>query len=277
MNEHDDPIETRLVQAAEQLTASFSQIDTDSELRIVTAGNGLRHVPADPPSRRWLAIAAAVVLIVVGTVALAMTAASRRDDTPSASSLATAPGPTTITPTTTRVTEPVTTTPTTSTELVPTTPPSSIATTTQSPSTTVPIEPFNDTYVIVDDEDPTVIQVRDTDGVVASIPLTCPSGRDCVVQSATVMGDTVWVAITESEPGQAGVTVRSRVIRVTPSTSTAVEELAVDGTSPVRSAARGADDVVYAYFDGSQPDDRQLVAVDHGQTRIVAPASPVSA
>ena len=61
MSDNDNTIEARLVEASEQLVASFSQLDTEAELRAVRSGSlpaGGAHENGRWP--RWLAVAAAV-------------------------------------------------------------------------------------------------------------------------------------------------------------------------------------------------------------------------
>ncbi len=106
----------------------------------------------------------------------------------------------------------------------------------------------SDVFVTVSIERPAVIEVRNAVGVVASFDLGCSTGHDCWVQSTRVMGDTIWVAITEAEPGVTYAVVRSRVASVSRSTGEIVEHLSVDGPAAVQSAGRGVNDVLYAHI-----------------------------
>jgi hypothetical protein len=83
------------------------------------------------------------------------------------------------------------------------------------------------------------------------------------------MGDTIWVAITDTEPGARDGVVDSRVVSVSRSTGDVVEHLSLDGPTAVRSAGRGADGVLYAYVDGQAPSERSLVAVERGEARVM--------
>lgn len=126
----------------------------------------------------------------------------------------------------------------------------------------------SDVFVTVSAERPAVIDVRNTVDVVASFDLGCPTGHDCSVQSARVMGDTIWVAITEAEPGGAYGVVRSRVASVSQSTGEIVEHLSLDGTAAVRSAGLGSNGLLYAHLDQSFGGPT-LVAVEAGQVRVL--------
>lgn len=142
------------------------------------------------------------------------------------------------------------------------------ATSTSAPDTTGPlVDSPSEVFVTESGDRRALIDVRDTVDIVASFDLTCPPGRDCVVQSAQVMGDTIWVAITDSEPGAPDTVVRSRVVSVSHLTGDVVEHLSLDGPAAVRSAGRGADGVVYAQVDGQAG---ELVAVERGKVRVVA-------
>ena len=281
----DNTIDGRLDAASEQLVASFSSLDTETELRTVRSGS----VPArterqDGRSRRLLALAAAFVLLVGGTAALAVSIAARSDnDTVSTPSIATTPETSrvaTSTPATTEsiAPEPTTTTTTsaataTTTEpAVPVVPATTVPPTTVSDSTVPVVASPSDVFVTVSGTRRAVIDVRDADGVVASYDLTCPDDLDCVVQSARVMGDTIWVAIADTQPTHliSAPVARTRVVSVTRSTGEVVEHLSQEGSGQgaVRSAGRGADGVLYAYLNG-QWDQRQLVAIDSGETRVL--------
>ena len=158
-------------------------------------------------------------------------------------------------------------------------PPSSSATTTAAatvPASTVPssavpaVASPSDVFVTVSG-DQAVIDVRNSEEIVASFDLSCPPNTDCVIQSARVMGDTIWVAITDTdtEPGQIAAVVRSRVVSVSLPSGEVVEHLSREGTAAAVSAGLGADGVVYAHLRGSQRADWQLVAVESGAARVV--------
>ena len=73
-----------------------------------------------------------------------------------------------------------------------------------------------DAFVTVSGERPGVIDVRNTVEVASSFDLGCPANRDCQVQSARIMDDTIWIAMTDTEPGDTDTVIRSRVLaRVT--------------------------------------------------------------
>ncbi len=275
MSDNDDTIEARLDEASEQLVASFSDLDTEAELRAVRSGS----LPAPGAHEngwrpRWLAVAA-VALLAGGTVAIAVsvTLRSENDSTPS---IATTPGTSPVATSAPAMTEPIATDPTQTTTAATTTEPSvPVVPVTTGPPTTVSdtgvpvVESPSDVFVTVSGDGGAVIDVRNTDEVVASFDLSCPPNRDCLVQSARVMGDTTWVAIIDTEPGQTDSVVRSRVVSVSRSSGDVVEHLSLDGPAAVRSAGRGADGVLYAHFGGQQPAEHQLVAVDGGEVRVL--------
>lgn len=143
-----------------------------------------------------------------------------------------------------------------------------LAAATSVPATSGPlVESPSEVFVTESGDRRAVIDVRDAVDIVASFDLTCPPGRDCVVQSAQVMGDTIWVAITDTEPDAPDTVVRSRVVSVSYLTGDVVEHLSLDGPAAVRSAGRGADGVVYAQVDGQVV---ELVTVEGGEVRVVA-------
>lgn len=268
MNDNDDTIEDRLHHASEQLVASFSDLHTDAELRAVRSGS--LPVPRSTADGRWprrLAVAAAAALLATGTVAVALSVALRSDDTVSAP--ATSPVATSIP----MPTEPAATDPTPATSAAePSTP---VAPATTGPPTTVSdsvapaVESPSEVFVTVSGDRRAVIDLRDTDGIVATFDLTCPEAVDCVVQSARVMGDTIWVAIIDTQPDQIDAVVRSRVVSVSRSSGEIVEHLSRDGSEAVRSAGRGADGVLYAHLEGLPFAERRLVAIDEGGTRVL--------
>ncbi len=282
MSDNDDTIEGRLIDASEQLVASFSDLDTEAELRAVRSGSpaaGGVHENRRRP--RWLAVAAAVALLAGGTIAIAVSVAIRSQSdsttsiatTPDASPVATsnpavteptASDPTQTTPVTTTTTTATTTEPSAPVAPVTTAPPTSVS------DTAVPVvESPSDVFVTVSGDSGAVIDVRDTVDVVASFDLSCPENRDCVVQSARVMVDTIWVAIIETEPDRIDAVVRSRVVSVSRSSGDVVEHLSLDGSVAVQSAGLGVDGVLYARLDGYQPADRQLVAIERGEPRVL--------
>lgn len=241
--------------------------DTQQALSEVLGGSPSVAVqdrePGHDRPHRWLLVAAAAVVLLVAATAIAVVRRGSHD----------APRPAITSPATTTV--PVTTVVSTTTALVTTTSPA----TTAVPSTVVPtttpvaVAPVSDVFVTVSGDRPSVVDLRDAVGVVASYDLGCPSGSDCVVQSARVMGDTIWVAISSCEPGKPDEVVGSRVVSVTRSTGDVVTHLALDGTAEVRSAGRGADGTLYAYVDApvvNGSSERSLVAVEDGRTRVLA-------
>lgn len=119
----DDPVHARATAAADALVAGFGDLDTDAALQAVRLAARADATHRRLVQRRWMASAAAGVLVIAGTMALALVAGdSRSGDTP-------APVPPSETTTHTPVVPTTTTTPGFTT----TTPPS---TTTTSPSTT---------------------------------------------------------------------------------------------------------------------------------------------
>jgi hypothetical protein len=136
--------------------------------------------------------------------------------------------------------------------------------------TTVPVvEAPSNLFVTVSGDRRAVLDIRDVDAVVATFDLTCPDTVDCVVQSATVMGDTIWVAIIDTQPDQIDTVVRSRVVSVSQSSGDIVEHLSQEGSAAVWSAGLGADGVLYANFLGQQPAERRLVVIERGQARVL--------
>ncbi len=290
MSDNDDTIEARLHAASEHLIESFSDLDIDVDLQAVRSGP---TPPAreDRKSPRWLAVAAAVALLAGGTVAVAVSVAMRSDKGDGSATSIPSPSDTSpVTPSAPASTEPPATTP--PTETVPTEATTVEATETtgsaptevsvhpapatsvpsvSAPGTSVPsVESLSDVFVTVSSDQPVVIDVRDPLGVVASFDLTCPATLDCEVPSARVMGDTVWVAITETEPGRPDTVVRSRVMSGSLTSGDVVEHLSLDGPAEARSAGRGADGTLYAYLGGDRPAARQLVAVERGAVRVLA-------
>lgn len=285
MSGNDNTIEARLVEASQQLVASFSNLDTEAELRAVRSGLvPVGDAQAHARSPRWLAVAAVVTLLAGGTLVIAVSRAMRSESgndsaSPIVSAPETAPG---VSPAPS-VTDPAATTaPTTTDSSAPTTAPAQTeliapaATPTTVPPTSAPdttgplVESPNDVFVTVSGDRRAVIDVRDAVDIVASFDLSCPPERDCAVQPARVMGDTIWVAIAETEPGSQDTVVRSRLVSVSRSTGDVVEHLSLDGPAAVRSAGRGADGVVYAHLGGQEPSQNQLVAVERGDVRVVA-------
>ena len=272
MSEGDsDRIESRLSDAADGLIASFSDLDTDAELRAVRTSPN-RAARSDAIRHRWLA-AAAAVLVVGGTIALAATFAVRSDDAnDSVSPIASTPD---TTPTSVSAApEPTVTTPR-STTPQPTQPAATVATTTAPSATSAlgSVGPIvgvpDDLFVTVTDDSPSSIEVRDGDSIVASVDLGCPADMECVVQSARVMDNAIWVAITESRPATADNFERSRVVSIALATGEIVQHLSLDGTAAVRSAGRGADGIVYAHLTHRQPVDDDLVAIEQGNVRTL--------
>lgn len=114
----------------------------------------------------------------------------------------------------------------------------------------------------------TAIDVRNASDVIASYDLRCPSDSDCVVQSARVMDDMIWVAVVETERGETSPIVRSRITSITRSAGEVTEHLALDSDAAVQSAGRGIDGVLYAHLDNGNF-SRSLVAVNAGQVRLL--------
>lgn len=280
MSKDDDLIETRLIEASDQLIASFSDLDTETELRTVRSGSPTTGQTQDNAGRRrWLAVAAAVMLLAGGTIAIAVSIAARsgNDSTPSiATTNDLAPVPSSAPVVTEPAeTEPIATDPPQTTTAVVTTEASVVVPVTAVPSTSVvgvdapAVGSPSDVFVTVSGDGGSVVDVRDADEVVASFDVGCPPNRDCVVESARVMGDVIWVAITDTEPGQSWSVVGSRVVSLSRTSGDVVEHLSLDGPVAARSAALGADGVLYAHLDGGQPADRQLVAIEEGQPRVL--------
>lgn len=70
-NHFDDPIDARANAAADRLIASFADLDTESALREARSTAAAPHTTGGPG--RWIALAAAAVLLVGGIVAIAAT------------------------------------------------------------------------------------------------------------------------------------------------------------------------------------------------------------
>ena len=275
MSEDDnDQIESRLSDAADGLIASFSDLDTDAELRAVrTTPN---RAARSGTTRHRLLAAAAVVLVVGGTIALAVTFAVRSDGandsvSPIASTPETTPTSASAAP------EPTVTTPRSTTSQT-SQPAATVTTTTVPPATSAlgSVGPIvgvsDDLFVTVTNNSPSLIEVRDSDSIVASVDLGCPADIECTVQSARVMDDAIWVAITESRPAAPDSFERSRVASIALATGEIVEHLSLDGTAAVRSAGRGADGIVYAHLTHRQPADDELVAIEQGDVRTLETA-----
>ena len=84
MNSNDtpDPIDERAIAAADRLVASFGDLDTEAALRDARDGSGSMVGERDRSGRvRWIAVAAAVALVIGGTVALAANVATRSPNT----------------------------------------------------------------------------------------------------------------------------------------------------------------------------------------------------
>ncbi|WP_420453374.1 hypothetical protein [Ilumatobacter sp.] len=295
--DHDrtDDVEDRLRDASDRLVASFADLDSDAEARAVRRGarsGGI--VPPDRRRSRWLTAAAVVALLAGGIAALAgglatrsdggeddlrsATVVSTSDETEDASPETTPASSTapelTDPPPATSIAAPDTSAPSTSPPSTAPAPPARPETTPPSTDQPDPSGPptaaAGELFVTVTGESRAVIDVRDPGGVVASFDLTCATDVDCVVRSARVMGDTIWAAIADTEPGDEGAVVRSRIVSVTWSNGEVTEHLSLDGPDAVRSAGRGADGVLYAHVDSLRGDDRpSLVEVDDGAARVV--------
>ena len=127
-----------------------------------------------------------------------------------------------------------------------------------------------DAFVSVVADDPTVIQVRDDTGLIESFDVGCPPGRDCVIESARVMSDQIWVTTTELVAGSADDVAGSRVLSIERLSGDTVEHLDIDGTSIVEGAGMGADGVVYATVsDRTVRPDTQLASIETGRLQIL--------
>lgn len=278
MSDDDPTIDARIGEASERLVASFSHLDTEAELRAVRSGALPARVAHEHgESRRRLAGAAAAALLAGGTVAIALSVAMRADDDAESTTSATASPDASPAPMSTQtIAVPIATAPSpmptsaaTTASSTPPLPVTSTPPTTVSATDVAPVESPSEVFVTVAGDRRAVIDVRNVDDIVASFDLTCSRDLDCVVQSARVMGDTIWVAITDTEPGQVDAVVRSRVVSVSRSSSDVVEHLSLGGPAAIQSAGRGADGVLYAYLIGEQPADRQLISIDRGEARVL--------
>ena len=126
----------------------------------------------------------------------------------------------------------------------------------------------SDLLVTVSDDRPAAIDVRNATDVIGSFDLGCPTARTCTVQSARIMGDTVWVAISDTDPNNTTTDIASRVLSVSVSSGEIVEHLSVRGTSTVQAAGQGANGVLYAYL-RDETYNRQLVSVDNGDLTVL--------
>ena len=261
MSNNENTLESRLCEASEQLEKSFSHLDTEAELRSVRSGSPTVGGAHENGRRtRWLSVAAAGLLLAGGTVT-AITVAMRPDND-STLSIATSPETSPVATSSPAATVPISTDPTQTT--------TATTTPTTASDTAVPaVESPSDVFVTVSGDRRAVIDVRNTDEVLASFDFSCPQSRDCVVQSTRVMGDTIWVAIIDTEPGQIDAVVRSRVVSVSRSSGNVVEHLSLDGSAAVRSAGLGADGVLYAHLVGQQPAEGELIAIEQREARVL--------
>jgi hypothetical protein len=146
------------------------------------------------------------------------------------------------------------------------------------PSTTLAaVEPPNisfpttdsvsDLFVTVSGDREAVIDVRNSVDVVASFDMTCPSDRSCHVQSARIMGDAIWVAISEYDLIDVwrSSAVRSRVLSASMSSGEIVEHLELPGPEEVSSAGLGADGTLY----GRLSREKTLITIEDGQATVV--------
>ncbi|MCB0997902.1 MAG: hypothetical protein KDB40_01280 [Acidimicrobiales bacterium] len=124
--------------------------------------------------------------------------------------------------------------------------------------------------VTVADDRPTVVDVRDANGLLGSFDLGCPTARTCTIESARVVGDTIWIAITDREGEGTTDDVGSRVVSAVTTSGEIVEHVRISGTTTiVRSAGLGANGILYAYV-SDQAADRQLVAIEGGTVTTLA-------
>lgn len=126
-------------------------------------------------------------------------------------------------------------------------------------------------FVTVDDGRPSVVELRDATGSLGSFDLGCPIARICTVESARVIGDTIWVAISDTGSDGGIGDIGSRVVSVSTTNGEIVEHLRLTGTNAaaVRSAGLGANGVLYAYVN-DYSSVRQLVAIEDGATTVLA-------
>lgn len=122
-------------------------------------------------------------------------------------------------------------------------------------------------FVTVTGDSSTIIDVRDADGVVSSHDLGCPLERVCVVESARVMGDTIWTTIIERQSDEDDTVTGTRVMSVSLETDNITEHLAIDGPTIAHSAGLGADGIVYAQLDEALGYGSSFVAIENGVTR----------
>lgn len=262
MTDDDMDIDARLRAAADRLVASFSGEHTDAALRgSVDAAASSRADGNVRASRSWLGVAAAIALVAGGTIAVSIVVRSERRNTADRPD-ATTPVPPATTEAATVTEPPATAAPTTGgppTTTGPTTPTTSHTTTTNMGT----VEVISGLFVTVSNDRPGVIDLRDATGVVGSFDLACPTARDCTVRSARVMGDTIWVAITDTDPDDPTNDIASRVLSVSRTSGDIVEYLTLRGAKTVQRAGRGVDGVIYAYLTGGY-DDHELVSIDNG-------------
>jgi hypothetical protein len=266
----DRIIDARLDEAAAQLVASFSELDTDAELDAIRSGT-LPLTGASPHRAtrpRWMAVAAAVALVAVGAVAVAASR-SLTSEHDSTRPITTTTGRARVVSATPPVTDPTATEPrsttTATTDVAPPVTPAS-----PSVSDSVAGMPWpNGAFVTAPVDGRATIDVRVGHKLLGSIDLSCPTGRECSVESARVMRGTIWVAVTETDPSRADEVVRSRVVSVMRSPGDVVEHLSVEGPAAVQSAGLGADGVLYVHLDGPGAADRQLVVVERGERRVL--------
>lgn len=126
----------------------------------------------------------------------------------------------------------------------------------------------SDLFVTVSDDRPAVIDVRNATDVIGSFDVGCPQGRTCTVQSARVMGDTVWVAISDTDPNDPTTEIASRVVSVSASSGEIVEHISLRGNRTAQAAGRGANGILYAYL-RDENYNRQLVSIDNGDLTVL--------
>jgi hypothetical protein len=251
-------LEDRLAAAGEQLDAL---IERERPVML-----GIAERPGRPRTVGVLVSLCTVVLVVVGLMWV-----NRSDDptrtpaTDTGAPLPTAPV-TTTPPLTTVQTESSQTSVPTATS-TPATPVPTVTPTTAAPDLVRPTD-VSGLFVTVSADRPAVVDLRDATSVIGSFDLGCPTGRACVVASARVMGDTIWVAINDTDPDDPNNDIASRVLSVSPTTGEIVQHLGLRGTTTVLAAGRGADGVVYTYL-SDELDGLRLVSIDDGDISVL--------
>jgi hypothetical protein len=124
-----------------------------------------------------------------------------------------------------------------------------------------------DRFITAPAESGAVIDLRDADGVVATRDLGCPEDRVCSVESARLMGSTIWATIVEREGSVSGTVTGTRVVSASQAGTDVTVHLALTGPTIARSAGLGADGVLYVQLNDVLGPGSSLVAVEDGETR----------